>query len=260
MKRNVLSLIAMAALVASGTLTSTLLAQGGAPVGNPNPQPAAPATAPANAPPIPVMVVDFLYLMEIHPELYAVRNTLIQESQKAETGFQAEVQQLQNKGRELQGPAPGTAEYTAKKEELLRLQADLELRARSHSEKLQMQLMTAQYNAFVDIKYFIDYYARQNNVLLVINSIDVKRRLPAEKSLDSQAMEMEQVQLPVVCFQPQMDMTRVIEGWLDQQYVQSGKFTKVDYNKIKEQMFGPQRSGAAPTQIANPGGQQVQPR
>ena len=255
MKRTLLLLFVLGAFLTSGIATANLMAQGvqggvapAQQVTNP-PAGVTPSATNQQQQTPTVMVVDYLYLMDIHPKLYAESNALLQNRQKMQNDLQAEQQQLQTKSRELNGFDPGTEPFTKKREELYRLQADLESRAINASEKFQLDQLTITYNAYLEIKYYVDLYAKRFNAHVVLNHIDVNRRLPKEQSPESRSMEMEQIQLPVAWIHSQLDLTPYIEQTLNETHTGNGKnYQKVDYAQVKEQRFNGGKPSVGGTQ------------
>ena len=243
MKRNLLLLFALGTLLTLGITTSNLMAQGNAPATN---QPANPQTKP----PIPVVVVDFMYLMEIHPQLHVERNNLDQKLKQAQTKVQGDLVQLQNKQKELSGIAIGTPGYSEKMDEIRKIDSDIKLRAINEEEALQLNDIRINYQAYQEIKNMIDAYARNNNILLVINHLDIARRLPVEKTPQTMDVELSQMQT-VICRNPAYDITPAIEKWLNDTYVPKG-FAAVNYEQLKEQRFNQRPAGGtqSPTNVA----------
>ena len=248
MKRNLLLLFALGTLLTLGTITTNLMAQGGN-------APAQPAANQQTKPQIPVVVVDFIYLMEIHPQLYVESNNLLQKNKQAEDKVQNELMQLQNRQKELLALTPGLPDYAAKVDELRKAEADIKLRAMNEGDSLQMSELRSNYQAYQEIKAMIDAYAKNNNILLVINYFDIARHLPAEQS--PQTMNAELTQLPTVVWRnPVYDITPAIEKWLNDTYGPKG-FPAVKYETLKEQRFGTKPGGATqPTNVATGTGQQ----
>ena len=246
MKRNLLLLFALGTLLTLGTTTSNLMAQGGA-------SPAQPAQ---QKPPIPVVVVDYMYLMDIHPQLFVEMNTLTQKLKLAQDKVQGDMQQLQLKQKELSALTPGTPDYTMKMDEFRKSESDIKLRAINEEEALQLTELHANYQAYQEIKLMVERYASANNILLVINHIDIARRLPAEKSL--QTMSVELSQMPTVVWRnPTYDITPAIEKWLNDTYA-AKNIAPVNYEQLKEQRFGAKPGGIAQppqTSVATGAGQ-----
>ncbi len=253
MKRTLLCLLAMVALVASGTVTSNLLAQQGAvaqPAANPQQQQAA-------APLIPVAVVDYMYLMDIHPKLYADMNALMQNQKAASEKLQADRTQLAAMQRELEAMTVGTPDYTKKMEDIRRADSEFKIRAAKMSEEIQMAGLHANYNAFLEIKNMVNVYAERYNIAVVINNMDVARRLPKERSPETMSAEMSQLETTVACHQSAYSITPAIEGWLNNTY--KGKYDVVNFDQLKEQRFAkPQQQTSVATGPG--GGQPMSPR
>ena len=263
MKRNLLFLLALGVFLASMTITSTLMAQvpqGGnaaSPVTSPAGQPAAaPAANPQPRPQIPLAVIDYVYLMEIHPQLYAETNKLLQRKKLANEAIQKDMDQLQKLQRELNGPTSGSPQYTAKMDEIRIFQANAQLRAVKENEEIELLALQFQYNAFVEIKGLVQRFAQTNNISVVINNMDITKRLPAERSPQTMDAEMSQMQ-GIVWIVPGLDITHYIEKMLNDTYIPKG-YAAVDYNKIKEQMYGNKPGGGVappPTGVSQVPGQ-----
>ena len=244
MKRTLLLLFAMGTLLTLGTTTSNLMAQGAGA--------AQPAANQQQKPQIPVVVVDFMYLMEIHPQLYVETNNLNQKIKQVSEKFQNDTVQFQNKQKELQGLTPGTQSYAEKMDELRKSEAEIKLRAMNEEDSLQLIELRANYQAYQEIKAMIDAYAKNNNILLVVNHIDIARRLPKEQS--PQTMSAELSQMPTVVYRnTAFDITPAIEKWLNDTWGPKG-IPAVDYETVKDQRFGTKPGGAAPqTNVATAG-------
>ena len=250
MKRNLLFLLALGVLLASVAFTSILLAQapGGNVVAPPTNAPAANSQPnPQPRPQIPVAVVDYVYLLEIHPFLYAETNKLLQQKKQANDSMQKDMEQLQKLQRELQSIITGTPQYSAKMEEIRVFQAGAQLRAIKQTEEIDLAALQLQYNAFKEIRGMVQLFAQNNNISVIINNPDISRRLPVENSTQksTQAMDMEMSQMQgVVWFLPGLDITSHIEKMLNDTYTPKG-YDIVDYNKYKEQVYGKPSGGAA---------------
>lgn len=257
MKRNLLFLFALGTLLTLGTATSNLMAQGaqgGAAPANPHVNPPAAAS---NAAPIPVLLVDIMYLMQVHPKFHAEKNALIQNQKAARDQLQLDMQKLQNMSRELQALQPGTPAYSNKLDELRRFEFELNNRAAKLSDEAQLRQLSSSYIAYQEIKNCVNVFARQNNVVVVINYLDVVRHMPTEQLPSPEqlpppeAMEAEMsLMQSVVWRNAGYDITSKIEGMINQTY--AGKYPPVDYEQVKAQMFGKSPVGASqpPTNIA----------
>ena len=255
MKRTLLLLFVLGVFLTSGT-TSNLMAQavqgGTAPA-----QPAATATQPAanpqTRPQIPVVVVDYMYLMEIHPKLSVEMNGLEQKAKAMQQNFQNDALQLQNMQKELSSSPAGSPDYTKQMEAIRKFDADARLRAIKEEESLQLAEIQCNYQAYQEIKGKVEAYARTNNILVVINHVDIARRLPAEKSLQTMGLELSQ--MPTIAWRnPNLDITPAIENWLNDDYAKQN-IKPVNYDQLKEQRF---RSGGGtqlPTNVATGAGQ-----
>ena len=250
MKRNLLFHLALGAFLASITVTSNLMAQGGNVA-------APPANAPANPPvnsqaaptapkqQIPVVVVDYLYLMEVHPFLHVETNKLLQRKKTANDNVQKDMDQLQKLQRELQTLTSGSSQYSAKMEEIRIFQANAQLRAIKENEEIELAALQLQYNAFKEIKSMVEFFAKNNSISVVINNTDIARRLPAERSPQTMDAEMSQMQ-GIVWFVPGLDITQHIEKMLNDNYKPKG-YEAVNYEKLKEQMLGNRPAAGPPT-------------
>ena len=262
MKRNLLFLLALGVFLASAAFTSNLMAQGGSvaapPANAPANPPANPQAAPAAPKPlIPVAVVDYKYLMQIHPKLYAETNLLIQNQKSFKEKYDAQTKELQNLSRELEGISPGTQGYTQKKEDLRRKSLDLEISAADFTEQNQTQLLKSSYYAYQDIKKLIDNIVKENNIVVVIDFIDIPRQLPTEQTLETMMMELSQPQT-VVSYNPNYDITQFVEQRLVTLY--TGKYPAVNFFEVKKQMFSKAPNGpASPSSVAS-GANQPGPR
>jgi len=251
MKRTLLLLFVLGAFLASGTTATDLMAQqGGA-------APAQPAANPQPQPQIPAVVVDTMYLMQIHPKLYAEKNALLQSQKQARDALQLKAQEYQNMMRELQGLTPGTPEYSKKSNEVRQFEFDLNLQANDLSEKAQLNLIIINYNAYQEIKKYVDTFAKQSNIVLVFNHIDIARQLPVEQKPSPETMDTElSVTQAVIWRNPSYDITGHIEKMIDQAYANNPNYPKVNFEQVKQQMLG-QRSAAGgaqpPTGVATPG-------
>lgn len=250
MKRILLCLLATGAFFAFGMAASTLMAQG-----------AQPATQPgANKPAIPVAVVDYEYLVLVHPQLYDVKNKLQNRIKLEEQKFVQEGQKFNDMRKKQQQAPVGSQEYTQLTTELRRMESEIQIDRENILNKLQMDQIYAMYGAYKDIKECVEAYATYHNILVVINNLDISKRLPQEQSLMATAMQAEFT--PTVMWtHPGYDITMHIEGMINQKYA---NLPKVDFEEIKKQMFGGQRGNenAVPvnnsTNVATPG-QQVRP-
>jgi len=258
MKRNLLFLLVLGAFLASVAVTSNLMSQGGnvaAPPATGTPQ----ATSPAPRPPIPVAVVDYKYLMQIHPKLFADTNTVIQAQKDFKVKYESQVKDLQGLNRELEGITAGSADYTRKREELRRRTTDLEISAADYSEKNQTFLIQANYSAYQDIKKLVDITVKENNIIVVMDFLDIPRQMPVEQTLESMMFELTQSQSIVSC-NPNYDITPIIEQKLNLQF--AGKYPAVNFSEFKQQMFGgrsPAGPVSLPTSVAN-GNNQLRPQ
>ena len=258
MKRNLLFLLALGAFLASVTVTTNLMAQGGnvaapmatAPANQPaNPQAAVPAT---QKPPIPMAVVDYLYLMEIHPQLYAEMNKLNLQKKAVEDKIKSNVDELQRLQKELQGLTTGSPQYSAKMEEIRNLQVRIQASAMTEQDKFDLAELHLLYNAFMEIKSMVQFFAVSNNISVVINNLDISRRLPAERSPQTMDAEMSQIQ-GIVWVLPGLDITQHIEKMLNETHGPKG-YATVDYKVIREQKYGA-RPANSPAVATGPGGQ-----
>jgi len=248
MKRNLLFLLALGAFLASGTLTSVLMAQGAPGAGVQPTQNAANPQPQANKPIIAVVAVDYLYLMDIHPQLFAERNALNQQFKATGELFRKEYEKLQNMQREIDVITPGTQEYSVKMEAARKFKSDVDLRAIKDQEEFQIKGLNIEYQAYQEIKNMVERYAVANNILVVINHVDIARRLPEEKTVDIKELELTQMST-VVWVNPLYDITQAIENWLNDTYEKKG-FQAVNYKQLIEQKFG--------SRSANGGTQQPQ--
>ena len=260
MKRNLLFLLSLGVFLASVAVTSHLMAQGTngtAPPANvpANPPVSSSAVQPAQRPPIPVAVVDYKYLMQIHPKLYAETNLLIQNQKAFKDQYDTEMKVLQSLNRELEGIAAGSADYTRKREELRRRTTDLEISAADFTELNQTQLLKSNYYAYQDIKKIIDGVVKEHNIIVVIDFIDIPRQLPAEQTLETMMLELTQTQT-VVSYNPNFDITRTVEQALNNLF--AGKYPAVNFAEVKKQMFNKTPAAgpaSSPTNVATGSGQ-----
>ena len=256
MKRILLFLLALGTFLALSALTTELMAQGGVQPVQTSANPAPANQAPANKPPIPVVVVDYIYLMDIHPQLYADMNVLNQQFKQTSELVRKDLETWQNMQRELEGITPGTTEYSTKMEAARKFKADVELRAIKDQEDFQMKELNITYRAFQEIKGMIDQYAKKNNILVVINHVDIVRRLPAEKTAETKNVELSQIPT-VIWVNPIYDITTAIENWLNEFYVPKG-YEAVNYPQLIEQKFGARTRNTGtqtPTNVALPNNQ-----
>ena len=259
MKRNLLFLLALGVFLASVAVTSHLMAQGGnvaAPMGTaPAAQPAnAPAAPASQRPQIPVAVVDYLYLMEIHPQLYAEMNKLDLQKKAAEDKIKKDMDEVQKLQKELPGYTTGSPQYSAKMEEIRNLQVRIQANAMSEQDRINLAELQLLYDAFKDIKGMVQFFAQSYNISIVINNLDISRRLPAEKSPQTMDAEMSQIN-GIVWIVPSLDITQHIEKMLNDNFGPKG-YPVVDYRIIKEQKYG-SKPANTPTGIATAPGQPV---
>ena len=247
MKRNLLSLLALGVFLASVAVTSNLMAQGGngatppvtAPANQPVNSPAAPV---AQKPLIPMAVVDYLYLMEIHPQLYAETNKLNLQKKAVEEKLKRDMDEVQNLQKELQALTTGSPQYSAKMEEIRNLQLRIQATAMSEQDKFDLAELQLFYNAFKEIKGLVKSFAVSNNISIVINNTDIYRRLPAERSPQTMDAEISSQMQGIVWVVPGLDITQHIEQMLISTYKPNG-YDVVNYETIKQQKYGGPKPG-----------------
>ena len=258
MKRILLCLLTAGAFLAPAMAASILMAQGPVTAA----QPAAAQQVAANKPQIPVAVVDYEYLVLVHPNLYATKNALQERIKLEEQKLLPQRQKLLDVQKKLQLAQPGTQEFMQLTTELRRMDAEGAIEQEKIGNELQMEQIYAFYGAYKDIKECVEAYAVHNNILVVINSPDITKRLPNESASSLRSTVMQAEFIPTVMWvTPNLDMTMHIEGMINQKYA---NLPKVDFNMIKNQMYGtPAGNGAgvgAGTSVAtgpvNPQGQQ----
>ena len=268
MKRILLCLFATGAFFVSGMVTSTLMAQGGQLLQGGAGQPVA-ATAQPAAPQqtIAVAVVDYEYLITIHPKRYAVEQD-VQKRMEQESGkVKTEQQRMLDIQKKLQTVPPGTTDYTQLTMDIRRIEADLQINREKILNEVNMQQVYTMHGAYTDIKACVERYATHNNILVVLNSPDIARRLPQEpsQSLIAAAMHAE-FNPTAIWVNPNLDITMGIENMLNDMYAST--YPKVNFEDIKKQVYrSPQMSGNTapanvPTNVATttPGGQTARPR
>jgi len=275
MKRTLFALQPTVVLVAFCLMTTFLTAQGtplgspqtgipGGAAGNPgsvvsnpapmagNPAPSAPAQA--NAPQIPVAVVDYDYLMIIHPKLAAEKAAQNQNNQQLEAKFMAEYQDLQARGKAITTVNPGTKEYSDRMDKQRRDEADWQLRMQSAKEAVILQRLELEYAAFYEIKVLVDNIAKRNNIIIVLNYINIARRLPDEVTPSAQTKDVEmgnQLQMPIAWVHPNVDLTVVVEKTLNDTWGPKG-YAAVNFKALKDQLSGNAKpAGTVPTTGTN---------
>ena len=265
MKRILLCLFATGAFFVSGMVTSTLMAQPGQVPQGGAMQPAAAVVQPAAAAPqqtIAVAVVDYEYLVMIHPKRYATSQTIQKRVELESANAKTEQQRGLDIQRKLQNTPPGTQEHTQLTTDIRRIEAELQINQEKVLSEIQKEQVYALYGAYTDIKGCVERYAKHNNILVVINSPDLGRRLPQEPSQALMAAAMHAEFNPTAIWtHPQLDITLNIENMLNDMYAGSN-LPKVNFEDIKKQVYGnPQApGGGAPanssTNVAIPNGQQ----
>ena len=262
MKRTLLSLLLAAAFLAIGGASTQLMAQGAA-----NPQPAArqpqqPAPQ-QQAAPIPIVVVDYTYLLNIHPVLYANRNNIQERLKQAEQRDATDKAQMLEMQKKLQLATAGTSEYTQIMADMRRLESENKIKNDEILNNLRLEDVKSSYSAYIDIQTMVRAVAEKSNIILVLNNVDVTRLLPDESVPSLPTMSALANYEPLVMWHhPNFDITSVIEGMLVEKYTGPGKpYAAVNYNEVKKQMFNQQMPGGAPapqgTTVASPGGQPV---
>ena len=264
MKRILLCLLTTGAFFVSGMVASTLMAQPvQAPQGGAT-QPATTATQPAAAPQqFPVAVVDYEYLVAIHPKRYAVSQKIQKRMEQESTNAKAEQQKAVEIQRKLQLTTPGTPEHTQLATDIRRIEAELQINQEKVVNEIQMEQVYALYDAYKDIKACVERYSLHYGYLIVINNPDISRRLPQEPSQALMAAVMHAEFNPTAVWtSPNSDITAGIETMLNTMYANT--YPKVNFEDIKKQMYGnPQAPGGATpapaTNVATPG-QGTRPR
>lgn len=237
MKRNLLFFLVLGAFLASGSHTSILMAQGAAGAGGQLAQTSVSPQQPqsqTNKPPIPVVVVDYLYLMQIHPVFFAEMNAWEQKVTQANEKIRQEVENLQKMRRELEVLTPGTPDFSQKAEAARQYEAGINLRAMKNNEEAQLEEINIAYKAYQEIKSMVERYAVGNNIYVVINHVDIARRLPAEATVETKSAELAQFPTTVVWRNPNLDITSAIEKWLNDTYEPKG-YKSVNFDQLKEQ-------------------------
>ena len=263
MKRILLCLFATGVFFTSGMVASTLMAQ---PVQVPQGNAVQPAAVQPSAAPqqtIAVAVVDYEYLVMIHPKRYAASQTIQNRVEQESANAKTEQQKALDIQRKLQQITPGTQEHTQLTTDMRRIEAEFQINQEKFGNEIQVEQVYAIYGAYTDIKACVERYARHNNILVVINSPDLGRRLPQEQSQALMTAVMHAEFNPTAIWtHPQLDITLNIENMLNDMY--AGKHPKVNFEDIKKLAFRtPQASGGAtpapantpPTNVAMPGGQ-----
>lgn len=248
MKRILLCLLATGAFFAFGMVTSKLMAQGGQPVA----QSGATAQQPVSTPPIALAVVDYEYLVAVHPKRYAfsldIQKRIKAEEEKAMTVRQNMVD-IQKK---LQLLPPGDRDYTKLTADLRRMDSELKIAQEGVANQIQMEQIYALYGAYVDIKACVERYARTYNILVVINSPDITRRLPQDPSQNLTAALLQAEFSPTAVWtHPNLDITLGVENLLVEMHTAAG-YKKVNFEDIKKQMYptSPGAGAATGTNVA----------
>jgi Outer membrane protein (OmpH-like). len=249
MKRILSSLLLTFALLASAGAISQLMAQPAQPV------------AVQQATQYPLVVVDYAYLMEIHPKLSAEVAALEANFKQKGQAFQQDIAKLQEMEKEVVGLQPGTLDYTQKVDQFRRRQSDLGLQIKTIEEQMQLERIRVTYDAYAEIKLMIEELAKRNNINVVINYLDVIKRLPEQQTVQTKQLEL--FDEPVILWRnPAFDITSTVESMLVSKYTGNGKpYAAVNYNEVKARMLNSLQTGSnaaqGGTSVAAPGGQPI---
>jgi len=250
MKRTLSSLLLALALLAAGVAASQLMAQTGAVPVIATAQPAQQRAA------IPVAVVDFALLMEIHPQLHAHMAQLEEYAKKKDIEIQQEYIKLQADEKALVGIQPGTVEFTNKQNELRLALSEWQIKRDTIGQDVQRREILMTYSAYTDIKAMVEVFASGNNISVVINHLDIAKRLPDLKPGEEPSLQVKNSHLsriPLVVYHSQgFDITPYVEDMLVKKYVDTRLFPRVDYAELKKKAFGMQPGGGGVAPV-NPG-------
>jgi len=253
MKRILLCLLTTGTFFVSGMVTSTLMAQGGQLPQGGTVQPAAAIAQPvAPQQTIAVAVVDYEYLVMIHPKRYAASQGIQKRVELESANAKTEQQKVLDIQRKLQQITPGTQEHTQLTTDMRRIEAEFQINQEKVGNEIQVEQVYAIYGAYTDIKACVERYAKHNNILVVINSPDLGRRLPQEQSQALMTAVMHAEFNPTAIWtHPQLDITLNIENMLNDMYA---SYPKVNFEDFKKLAFrNPQTpGGATPAAPANP--------
>jgi len=251
MKRNLLNILALTVLLS--VAASAVMAQQQNRQVNPNAGVTnnAAANPSANAQPQgavnPVVaIVDMEYLLAVHPEFYAKSRELLARTQAKQQEFRGKEEALQVKRQELNALTAGTQSHAQKRDELLKMESDIQSQAATAMDEIQLQALQARYKAIKDIQRNIDQFAKSNRFVVVLNYIKPTTVLPPDQlakpatalpTPKEMALEINlttEGNNAVLWYNAGYDITGMIEQMLKNQYPQ---LTPVDFQKYKQELF-----------------------
>ena len=125
-------------------------------------------------------VVDLEDLLRAHPKLNADIKNLQENAKAIQANALAQTQKLQEEGKVLQSMKPGSVEFIAKNDELVKKMSDLEGEKARAFRDLQINNLRIVYSAYRSIQAEIETLAVQYGFAIVINNktIDPKSEDP----------------------------------------------------------------------------------
>lgn len=130
----------------------------------------------ANASRFGVAVVDVPYIFEHHAQFTAAKESMKTDIQQAESKLKSEGQSIEAMAEKAKQYQPSSAEYKQLDEEVARRKAELSIKMGRIRKDFQEREVKTLYQTYLQVKQAVDYYAKQNNIGLVLrfsgNEID----------------------------------------------------------------------------------------
>lgn len=163
------------------------------------------AQAPARAGAAPSMaLLDVSYIFKNHARFKGMMEDMKADVERAEAQVKTDREAIGKLAERLQEFRKGTPDYKQMEEELAKRQADLAVRVNLQKNEFLQREATIYHNVYQEILQATDYYAKQNNIDMVLrfngDPVDVQRP-------DS---VLTHINRPVVWYQKNLDITPAI--------------------------------------------------
>ncbi len=136
-----------------------------------------PVQAQTAAPNTRVVVIDISKVFENHPRFSSQMESMKQEVQAFEGTLRARGEQIQAIQNEMKQFQPGSAEYKGREEQIMKIQADGQIKATQKKKEFLDREATIYYNVYKEIVNEVSNFANENGIAIVIrfNSEDMKQ-------------------------------------------------------------------------------------
>ncbi len=126
------------------------------------------SAASANTSKYGIAVVDISYVFKNHQRFRASLQAVEKKFKAVNEGLNSRKQSILTAQQGQAQFKPGSTEFKQRDEQILKMKADLQVEAAQQQKRFAEASATAYYDAYKEINQAISYYAKRNNVALVL--------------------------------------------------------------------------------------------